>query len=56
VLGLFLLLCGCLLLLWPWYNHLLTFIHIPRSGTWFYGGLLLMAGVASLFVARVRAR
>lgn len=55
-LGLFLLLSGCLMLLWPVYSHLIHFISITRSATWLYGGLLLMAGVATLLIARIQAR
>jgi len=54
--GLFLLLAGCLVLLWPWYGHLFHFIFMTRSDTQLYGGAALLAGVATLVVARVRAR
>lgn len=53
--GLFLLLVGCLVLLWPWYGHLFRF-HIPRGDAQFYGGAALLAGIAILVIARMRAR
>ena len=53
--GLFLLLAGCLLLLWPWYDHLLPFIRITRNDTQLYGGALLMGGIVALIVERARA-
>lgn len=54
-LGLFLLLVGCLVLLWPWYGHLIRFITLPRSDSQMFGGMALMAGIVSLIIARVRA-
>ncbi len=53
--GLFLLLAGCLLLLWPWYDHLLPFIHISRSNTQLFGGAALLGGVVALVIDRARA-
>lgn len=53
--GLFLLLAGCLLLLWPWYDHLLPFIHIARSDTQLFGGAALMGGIVALIIDRARA-
>lgn len=56
-LGLFLLLVGCLVLLWPWYGHLFRFLlHIPRADTQLYGGAALLAGIAALVIGQVRAR
>lgn len=55
-LGLFLLLAGCLVLLWPWYGH--VFIRFPsftRGDTQLYGGGALIAGIVVLFIDRVRA-
>lgn len=51
--GLFLLLAGCLLLLWPWYGHLMD-IFIPRGDTQLYGGAALMGGIVALIISRVR--
>jgi hypothetical protein len=53
--GLFLLLAGSLLLLWPIYDHLLPFIRIARSDTQLYGGALLMGGIVALVIDRARA-
>ena len=53
--GLFLLLVGCLLLLWPWYDHLLPFIRIDRSDTQLFGGAALMGGIVALIIDRARA-
>ena len=54
--GLLLLLAGCLVLLWPWYGHLIRFVSIARSDTQLYGGGALMAGIVALIIARARAR
>jgi len=54
--GLFLLLAGCLVLLWPWYGHLFRFFSMARSDTQLYGGAALMAGIVMLIIARARAR
>lgn len=54
--GLFLLLAGCLVLLWPWYGH--VFVRWPsftRSDTQVYGGAALIAGIVVLFIERMRA-
>ncbi len=53
--GLFLLLAGCLVLLWPWYGHLFRFFTITRSDTQLYGGAALMGGLVVLIVSRIRA-
>jgi hypothetical protein len=53
--GLLLLLCGCLVLLWPLYGHLLHPLSIPRADTQLYGGAALMAGVIALVFSRSRA-
>ena len=55
-LGLVLLLAGCLVLLWPWYGHLLHVLTIARSDTQLYGGAALLAGIVALLVARASAR
>ncbi len=52
--GLFLLLAGCLVLLWPWYDHLVPIFTIARADTQLYGGAALMGGVAALVIARAR--
>lgn len=54
-LGLFLLLVGCLVLLWPWYGHLFRFFTITRSDTQLYGGTMLVGGVVTLVIGRIRA-
>jgi hypothetical protein len=54
--GLFLLLAGVLVLLWPWYGHLLHFVHLSRADAQLYGGLGLMGGIAALIAAQVQAR
>lgn len=55
-LGLFLLLAGCLVLLWPWYGHFFfRFPSITRGDTQLYGGAAMMGGIVVLFIARVRA-
>lgn len=53
--GLFLLLLGCLVLLWPWYGYLFRFFTITRSATQFYGGALLVGGAVTLIIGRIRA-
>jgi hypothetical protein len=53
--GLFMLLAGSLLLLWPVYDQLLPFIHIMRSDTQLYGGALLMGGIVALIIDRARS-
>ena len=53
--GLFLLLAGCLVLLWPWYGYLFHPLTLPRSDTQLYGGAALLAGIAALVRARARA-
>lgn len=55
VIGLLLLLAGCIVLLWPLYGHLLHPLFISRSDTQLYGGATLMAGVIALVVSRSRA-
>ena len=50
-----LLLTGSLILLLPWYDHLVRFIHLSHSDTQLYGGMLLMAGVVTLIIGRARA-
>lgn len=54
--GLFLLLAGCLVLLWPWYGHLVRFLYLSRDDTQIYGGLALLAGIAALLISRAHAR
>ena len=54
-LGLFLLLVGCRVLLWPWYGHLFRFFTMARSDTHLYGGAALVAGIAMLVIGRMRA-
>lgn len=52
--GLFLLLVGSLVLLWPWYDHLFRFITIARADTHIYGGAALLGGIVLLFIGQVR--
>lgn len=52
--GLFLLLVGSLVLLWPWYDHLFRSITIARSDTHIYGGAALLGGIVMLFISQVR--
>jgi len=54
--GLFLLLAGSLVLLWPWYGHLVHFFYMSRGDAQLYGGVGLLAGVATLVFSRVRAQ
>lgn len=54
--GLFLLLAGSLVLLWPWYGHLFRFFYISRDDSQLYGGLALMSGIGALVVSRAQAR
>ena len=53
--GLFLLLVGCLVLLWPFYGHYVRVVAISRSDTQLYGGAALIGGVVALVVSRIRA-
>jgi len=53
--GLFLLLAGCLVLLWPFYGHLIRIVAISRTDTQLYGGAALVGGVAALLISRLRA-
>jgi hypothetical protein len=53
--GLFLLLIGSLVLLWPWYGHLIHFFSLSRGDAQLYGGVGLMAGIVSLIISRVHA-
>jgi hypothetical protein len=55
-LGLFLLLAGCLVLLWPVYGHLLHIGQISRANTQLYGGATVLGGVAMLLFSRLAAR
>jgi hypothetical protein len=54
--GLFLLLAGCLVLLWPWYGHLVRVVAVSRADTQLYGGAALMAGILALLIWRAGAR
>jgi hypothetical protein len=53
-LGLFLLLVGSLVLLWPWYGHLFRFFYMSRGDAQLYGGVALMAGILTLVISRTR--
>ena len=52
--GLMLLLAGTLVLLWPHYSFLFHGVRLLRADTQFYGGGLLLAGVAALVVSLAR--
>jgi hypothetical protein len=52
--GLFLLLAGSLVLLWPLYGRLLHALPMTRSDSQLYGGMMLLAGVVVLVISRAR--